>query len=76
MIYRFSDSSPPFLRLTTSSGTVGQTVGVLGNHFLSASSVEFNGTPASFNVRSDNYLVTQVPSGRRGSFGSNQHKAT
>jgi uncharacterized repeat protein (TIGR03803 family) len=66
VVYRFSDGSPSFLRLTVGSGTVGQRVGVLGDHFLNTSSVEFNGTPASFNVRSDNYLVTQVPSGETG----------
>ncbi len=66
VIYRFADGSPSFLRLTTGSGMVGQRVGVLGNYFLGASSVEFNGTPASFSVQSDNYLVTQVPSGETG----------
>jgi hypothetical protein len=45
---------------------VGKSVGILGNGFSTASSVTFNGTPASFHVISNTYMTTTVPSGETG----------
>jgi hypothetical protein len=47
-------------------GPVGKSVGILGQGFTGTSSVEFNGTPASFHVVSDSYLTATVPSGETG----------
>jgi len=47
-------------------GAVGKSIGILGQGFTGASSVEFNGTPASFHVVSDTYLTTTVPAGETG----------
>jgi hypothetical protein len=52
--------------LTSTSGLVGKSVGILGNNLIGTSSVKFNGTPASFNVLSDTYLTAVVPSGETG----------
>jgi uncharacterized repeat protein (TIGR03803 family) len=49
-IYSLDDSIAPFALLTTSVGTVGQSVGILGEGFSGTSGVTFNGTPASFHV--------------------------
>ena len=66
VVYSFGDGLPSFIRLLTSSGKVGQTVGILGRGFSGASSVEFNGTPASFHVISNTYLTATIPSGETG----------
>jgi len=42
---------------------VGSTVEILGQGFTGASSVTFNGTPATFKVVSDTYLTAKVPAG-------------
>jgi len=65
-IYSLDDGITPFVSLVVTLGPVGKTVGVLGQGFTSASSVTFNGTPASFKVISDTYLTTTVPSGETG----------
>ncbi len=58
--------SPTFVKLLTSSGAVGDAVRIIGHGFSDASSVSFNGTPASFHVVSDTLLITYVPSGETG----------
>ena len=65
-IYSFDDGLPPFILLPSTLGTVGKSVGILGQGFSGTTSVEFNGTPASFHVLSDTYLTTTVPSGETG----------
>ena len=65
-IYSFDDGLPPFILLPSTLGPVGKSVGILGQGFSGTSSVEFNGTPASFHVVSDTYLTTTVPSGETG----------
>ncbi len=66
VIYSFNDGLASFLRLSTNSGVVGKTVGILGRGFSGASSVEFNGTLASFHVVSNTFMTTTVPSGETG----------
>ena len=66
VVYRFDGGLPPFALLTSTSGLVGKSVGILGNGFSSTSSVKFDGTPASFHVLSDTYMTATVPSGETG----------
>jgi uncharacterized repeat protein (TIGR03803 family) len=65
-IYSLDDGITPFASLVSTLGPVGKTVGILGQGFSGASSVEFNGTPASFHVVSDTYMTARVPSGETG----------
>jgi uncharacterized repeat protein (TIGR03803 family) len=65
-IYSYYAGINPSISLVTTMGPVGATVGILGNGFSSASSVQFNGTPASFHVLSNTYLTATVPSGETG----------
>lgn len=54
---------PPFAKLVTWWGKVGSTVEILGQGFKGATSVSFNGTPATFKVTNDTYLTATVPAG-------------
>jgi uncharacterized repeat protein (TIGR03803 family) len=65
-IYSFGYGISPFASLVTTLGTVGKTIGILGQGFSGTTSVTFNGTPASFKVISDTYLTVKVPSGETG----------
>lgn len=53
----------PFVSTIQPAGHVGQTIGIIGQGFNSASGVWFNGLAASFNVVSDTYLTATVPVG-------------
>jgi uncharacterized repeat protein (TIGR03803 family) len=53
----------PFVSLVTTSGKVGNTIGILGQGFKGATGVSFNGIPATFKVVSSTYLTAKVPSG-------------
>ena len=66
VVYGFSDGLASFAELTSTTGVVGKTVGILGHGFSGASSVEFNGTPASFHVISNTFMTATVPSGETG----------
>jgi uncharacterized repeat protein (TIGR03803 family) len=46
-----------------SSGRVGTTIQLFGQGFKGATAVSFNGTPASFSVKSNTYMTAVVPSG-------------
>lgn len=64
VFYSFDMGLPPFTRLPATQGKVGATVQFLGQSFTGASSVSFNGTPAtSFKVVSDTFLTAKVPVG-------------
>ena len=52
---------PPFVGLQTPFAKVGGTIGILGQGFRSATAVSINGTPASFKIISDTYLIAVVP---------------
>jgi uncharacterized repeat protein (TIGR03803 family) len=60
--YSFDASLKPFVRLVTTSGAVGATVGVLGQGFTGTTKVSFGGVSASYSVVSDTYLTAIVPS--------------
>jgi len=66
VIYSFADGIPRFVKFVNRVGAVGATVSILGAGFSTASSVTFNGTPASFHVISDSYMTATVPSGETG----------
>ena len=63
VFYSFDMGLKPFVQMVLSAGTVGSTVEILGQGFTGASSVTFNGTPATFKVVSDTYLTAKVPAG-------------
>jgi uncharacterized repeat protein (TIGR03803 family) len=52
-----------FVSFVRASGSVGQTVPILGQGFTGTTGVSFNGTPASFTVVSDTFLKATVPAG-------------
>jgi uncharacterized repeat protein (TIGR03803 family) len=61
--YSLDIGAPPFVRLVTTFGKVGNTIGILGQGFTRATDVSFNGIPATFTVSSDTYLEATVPAG-------------
>jgi uncharacterized repeat protein (TIGR03803 family) len=63
IVYAYDLDLPVFVQAVPATGKVGQAILVLGKQFSNASSVTFNGTPASFTVLSDTYLKAQVPAG-------------
>jgi uncharacterized repeat protein (TIGR03803 family) len=64
VFYSFDMGLPPFTRLPATQGKVGTTVQFLGQGFTGATSVSFNGTPAtSFKIVSDTFLTAKVPVG-------------
>jgi large repetitive protein len=52
----------PFVRTLTQSGEVGASVEFYAQNFTGTTEVEFNGTPATFTVDSENELTAAVPS--------------
>jgi RNA polymerase sigma factor (sigma-70 family) len=54
---------PEINGFTPGSGTAGASVGISGLHFTGATSVTFNGVPATFVVNSDTSIGAVVPSG-------------
>ena len=53
----------PFVELMPASGKVGTAVKILGQNFVGATLVSFNGTHASFTVKSATEITTTVPKG-------------
>ncbi len=64
--YSLDNSVGPFVALASTLGTVGKTVGILGNGLSGTTSVKFNGATATFKIVSDTYITTKVPSGETG----------
>jgi uncharacterized repeat protein (TIGR03803 family) len=63
VFYSLNISAGPFISLVSTSGKIGKTIEILGQGLTGTTSVLFNGNTASFNVVSDTYLTTIVPSG-------------
>jgi uncharacterized repeat protein (TIGR03803 family) len=53
----------PFVETNPTSGKVGATVKILGTNLTGATSVTFNGTAATFTVKSPSLITTTVPTG-------------
>jgi uncharacterized repeat protein (TIGR03803 family) len=66
--YSLNAGLSPFVRLVTTSATVGKTVEILGRGFTGATTVSFNGTAATFHVVSNTYLTALVPNGATSGF--------
>jgi uncharacterized repeat protein (TIGR03803 family) len=62
----FESGMTPFAGLVSTTGKVGDRVGVLGQGFTGTTSVSFGGTPATYNVVLDTYLEAFVPAGTTG----------
>ena len=60
---RISLTAPAVLAFDPASGAVGTSVTLAGNNFTGATSVTFNGTPATFSVVSDQQILATVPTG-------------
>jgi len=62
-VYKLSTGLSPFVTPVPVSGRSGTKVTILGNALTGASSVTFNGVPASFQVGSPTRISTTVPVG-------------
>jgi uncharacterized repeat protein (TIGR03803 family) len=62
-VYSLSVGLGPFVETVPTSGNVGAAVRILGTNLKGATSVTFNGTPATFQVISKSEIETSVPLG-------------
>jgi len=60
-VYAVDMGLAPFITFVRARGKVGSSAQILGNGLLGATSVTFNGVPASFTAVSDTYLTAAVP---------------
>jgi uncharacterized repeat protein (TIGR03803 family) len=60
-IFSLNIGLSPFVSFPPVPGSVGATVGLLGQDFKGTTVVSFNGTPAQFKVVSNTYLTAVVP---------------
>lgn len=68
VIYSFNIGAKPFARLELTSGVAGNSIGIFGQGFLTATGVTFGGVSASFATAGDNYMTVTVPTeGKSGS---------
>jgi len=68
VFYELKAKLKPFVTLLPYSAKVGKEIEFLGQHFTSATTVSFNGTPATVTVKSSTYLTAVVPSGATSGF--------
>jgi uncharacterized repeat protein (TIGR03803 family) len=61
--FTLSKAAKPFVEPLPGFGIVGAEIGILGNKLTGASSVTFNGTPATFTVKSSTLIFASVPTG-------------
>jgi uncharacterized repeat protein (TIGR03803 family) len=62
-VFSLSVGLGPFVKANPTSGAVGAAVTILGTNLTGATSVTFNGTAATFTVRSKSEIATTVPTG-------------
>jgi len=63
VFYSLNIGVKSFVSLVSTSGKVGNSIGILGQGFTGTNGVSFNGTAAKFKVASDTYLTATVPNG-------------
>jgi uncharacterized repeat protein (TIGR03803 family) len=68
VVYSFDVGLKAFVNVTSAAARVGQTVGIIGQGLTGTTSVKFNGTPATFKLVSDTYLMARVPAGATSGF--------
>lgn len=63
-IVKFSEDVLPYISsFTPTTGPVGTTITISGNHFTGTTDVNFNGVPAVFTVSSPTQITVTVPAG-------------
>jgi uncharacterized repeat protein (TIGR03803 family) len=62
-VFSLSVGLGPFVETNPASGTVGSAVKILGTNLTGATAVTFNGTAATFTVKSKFEITTTVPTG-------------
>lgn len=62
-VFSISAGLSPFVETEPASGKVGAAVNILGTNLAGATSVTFNGTAATFTIKSQSEITTAVPSG-------------
>jgi uncharacterized repeat protein (TIGR03803 family) len=62
-VFSLSVGLGPFVETQPTSGEVGKAVKILGTDLTDATSVTFNGTAATFTVKSKSEITTTVPAG-------------
>jgi uncharacterized repeat protein (TIGR03803 family) len=62
-VFSLSVGLGPFVKTLPASGVVGAAVKILGTKLTGATSVTFNGTAATFTVKSKSEITTTVPTG-------------
>lgn len=62
-LFRVTTGLGRFVGFVSNTGKVGQSVGILGQGFTGTSGVSFNGTSATFAVRSGTFIIATVPTG-------------
>ena len=62
-VFKLGVGIPPYLETLPTFGTVGSPVTILGSNLTGATSVAFNGTPATFDIVSASEITTTVPAG-------------
>lgn len=66
--FELSTGLPPFVRLVSAGGKVGQTIGILGQGLTGTSGVSFGAANAAFQIHSDVLLDVVVPAGAKTGF--------
>jgi uncharacterized repeat protein (TIGR03803 family) len=62
-VFSLSVGLGPFVETRPTAATVGKPINIVGSSLVGATSVTFNGTPATFTVESSSLIRTTVPSG-------------
>jgi uncharacterized repeat protein (TIGR03803 family) len=62
-VFSLSVGLGPFVKTNPTSGKVGKAVKILGTNLTGSTSVTFNGTAATFTVKSKSEITTTVPTG-------------
>jgi uncharacterized protein (TIGR03437 family) len=63
VVFSLSVGLGSLVEMLPTSSSVGRNVKILGQGLNRTTSVSFNGTPASFTIKSDTYITAVVPTG-------------